>query len=313
MSAKPHAVFLMGPTASGKTALAIDLAQTLPFEIISVDSALVYRDMDIGTAKPTPIELARAPHHLINLIDPTDYYSAGQFVKAATEHIQAIHARGKIPLLVGGTMLYFKALQVGLAPLPRQDATLRTQIESLAQTEGWPALHQKLGEIDPIAAAKIKPTDAQRIQRALEVFYLTGKPLSEFHHMNPAPALFSFIPFALFPEDRTLLHERIALRVDEMLKKGLIEEVIALRNQYSLHAELPAMRAVGYRQVWQYLEGEIPLDALRDKILYATRQYAKRQMTWLKSWPHVEKLDLVASVLNREKMIIQLKHVGCRL
>ena len=291
-SLTPPVIFLMGPTASGKTALAIELVKVFPFEIISVDSALIYRDMQIGTAKPTFAELAQAPHHLIDIKDPTDHYSAGQFVKDAKKLIQDIHARGKIPILVGGTMMYFKALQYGIAKLPEQNAFIRGRIERQARISGWPALYAELEEIDPVSAAKIKPTDQQRIQRALEVFFITDKPLSSFYEKSVPAESSRFTPLALFPQDRSVLHTRIAFRVDEMLKKGLIEEVEALRKKYVLNPDCPSMRAVGYRQVWQYLEGEIPVEMLREKIIFATRQYAKRQLTWLKSWQNIHCFEL---------------------
>lgn len=284
----------MGPTASGKTALAMDWVQQFPFEIVSVDSALIYRDMNIGTAKPIPAELARAPHHLINILDPTEHYSAGQFVKDAHTLIAAIQQRGHIPLLVGGTMLYFKALQQGIANLPEQNPSLRLQLDEKANQIGWPTMHAELMRIDPESAFKIKPTDRQRIQRGLEVFYLTGKTLSSFHSES-APlndAKNTYISLALFPKDRTLLHQRIAMRTTKMLQQGFIEEVCALREKYALTWTMPSMRAVGYRQVWQYLEGEISQAELPDKILFSTRQYAKRQLTWLKSWHDAHYFDL---------------------
>jgi tRNA dimethylallyltransferase len=291
--AKPPVFFLMGPTASGKTALAIELVARLPLEIISVDSAMIYRGMDIGTAKPTPAELARAPHHLLDIRDPTDYYSAGAFVKDATRLIAEIQARGKQALLVGGTMLYFKALQAGLSPLPEQDPATRARLDERAASVGWPALHAELAGIDPEAAAKIKPTDSQRIQRALEVFYLSGKPLTAWHHEQTVPDL-NAIALGFLPEDRQILHRRIETRVDAMLHAGWIDEVLALRQRYPLTAEMPAMRAVGYRQIFAMLEGQLSLAELRDRIVFATRQYAKRQITWLKVWPHLQVLEGVA-------------------
>ena len=289
----PPILALMGPTASGKTALALELAQDYPIEIISVDSALIYRGMDIGTAKPNGAELKQVPHHLIDILDPTQHYSAGQFVKDTQNLIEAIQKRGKIPFLVGGTMLYFKALQQGIATMPEQDPAIRAQIDSEAQAKGWPALHQKLSAIDPLSAAKIKPTDSQRIQRALEVFYLSGKPLSAFHQETTAHStLPNLFMLGLFPAERTLLHDRIAKRIDLMLEQGFIEEVQRLRQTYTLSLDLPSMRAVGYRQIWQYLEGELQREALKDQILFATRQYAKRQLTWMKSWEGVLRFDL---------------------
>jgi len=292
---KKTALCLMGPTASGKTALALEIARQHPIEIISVDSALIYRDMNIGTAKPTPEELASVPHHLIDILNPNAHYSAGQFVVDAKQLIQEIQARGKTPVLVGGTMLYFKALIYGMATLPKQDPAIRAEIEAEATQIGWPALHQKLTTLDPISAAKIKPTDKQRIQRALEVFNLTGVALSTLQaskQVGQADLPYTFKSFALFPKDRSILHERIAKRVDAMLAAGFIDEIIALKQKYTLDAHLPSMRAVGYRQVWEYLAGVLPEQELRDRIIFATRQYAKRQLTWLKSWPDVELFDI---------------------
>ncbi len=304
-------IFLMGPTASGKTALAIELVQQLPLEIISVDSALIYRDMDIGTAKPTKAELTIAPHHLINILDPTQHYSAGHFVKDVTALINDIHARGKLPLLVGGTMLYFKALQQGIANLPEQDPKIRAEIEEKAKQVGWPQLHSELTTLDPVAAAKIKRTDTQRIRRALEVFYLTGQPLSKLQEQPNSKEWVGLgdsqhvIPLALFPKDRSILHEQIAKRVYNMLDAGFIDEVIALKEKYLLTANLPSMRAVGYRQIWEFLAGEIPEKELADRIIFATRQYAKRQLTWLKSWPNVHTFDL-DETLNIKRVLQQI-------
>ena len=286
-------IFLMGPTASGKTALAIELVQQFPMEIISVDSALIYRDMNIGTAKPNSRELAMAPHHLIDILDPTEHYSVGAFLKDALGLIAEIHTRGKTPLLVGGTMLYFKALQQGLANLPEKDIELRKEIDRKAKLAGWPHLHSELALVDAVSAARIKPTDSQRIGRALEVFYLTGKPLSALHCAKSSLAKnMNFIPLALFPSDRTLLHERIDKRVYDMLQAGLVDEVTTLRKKYTLNPELPAMRALGYRQVWQCLEGTLTANELHNRILFATRQYAKRQLTWLKSWEGLERFEI---------------------
>jgi tRNA dimethylallyltransferase len=284
----PEAVIcLMGPTASGKTALALEWAQQWPVEIISVDSALIYRGMDIGTAKPTRAEQATVPHHLIDILDPTAHYSAGQFVSDATALIQQIRARGKTPLLVGGTMLYFKALQQGIAELPVEDPIVRADILHQAQTKGWPALHAELMQIDPAFATKVNVNDTQRISRGLEVFYLSGQPLSLLQKQNQRPPDLQFQSFAIIPSDRSLLHQRIEARIDGMLKAGFVEEVITLRQKYPLHPGLPSMRAVGYRQVWAYLEGQITGTDLPQHILFATRQYAKRQLTWLRGWPEL--------------------------
>ncbi len=288
----PPVICLMGPTASGKTALALALADNYPIEIISVDSALIYRDMNIGSAKPTPAELAAVPHHLIDILDPTARYSAGQFVTDATQLIQQIRAKGKIPLLVGGTMLYFKALQEGIAELPTENPSLRAEILQRAEQEGWPKLHAELMRIDPEFASKINPQDTQRIGRGLEVFYLSGQSLSSLHKQNQRPPAFPTLSFALLPDDRSLLHRRIEQRITSMLQAGFVEEVMQLRQKYTLHPDFPSMRAVGYRQVWDYLEGHISEKALPEQILFATRKYAKRQLTWLRTWPHLNSLQI---------------------
>ncbi|MDT3736288.1 MAG: tRNA (adenosine(37)-N6)-dimethylallyltransferase MiaA [Denitratisoma sp.] len=288
----------MGPTASGKTAVVFELADRLPLEIVSVDSAQVFIDMDIGTAKPDRATLAKYPHHLIDLISPEESYSAARFRADALRAMGEIAARGKIPLLAGGTMLYFKALREGLSDLPQADAELRRAIDADAQTRGWPALHAELAALDPEAAARLKPTDAQRIQRALEVVRLTGAPLAESLARRPDAVLpFRLVQLALLPSDRAVLHERIARRFDAMLEAGLIDEVRALRKKYRLHAGLPSMRCVGYRQAWDHLEGMCDRAALREKGIAATRQLAKRQLTWLRSWPDVEAFDCLAADL----------------
>lgn len=289
----PPAIFLMGPTASGKTGLAVELVQELPLEIISVDSALVYRDMDVGTAKPDASVLARAPHHLIDLLAPTETYSAAQFRSDALRLMAEITARGNVPLLVGGTMLYFKVLQGGLSNLPQADTQLRTQLELEAASNGWPALHARLARLDPETAARLQTTDAQRIQRALEVHALTGKALSQHFREGGAAVLpYRLLKLALMPSDRALLHRRIAERFDAMLAHGLLDEVRRLRRDYpALDPALPSMRCVGYRQAWQYLDGEFDLPALREKGIAATRQLAKRQMTWLRNMSDTNELD----------------------
>ena len=297
---KPLAVAIMGPTASGKTAAALEVAAHLPVEIISVDSALVYRGMDIGTAKPTAEERAAAPHHLIDILDPAASYSAMQFREDALRLIEDITARGKLPLLVGGTMLYFKALQDGLDDLPPADPALRVQLDAEAAQVGYPALHARLATLDPDTAARLKPNDAQRIQRALEIIALTGKPMSALLAQQPRRELpFALLPLALEPSDRSVLHARIAQRFDAMLASdGLISEVAALRQRGDLHLGLPSMRCVGYRQAWEYLDGHYDKAALRDKGIAATRQLAKRQLTWLRAMPHrvvVDCLDPTAS------------------
>ncbi len=285
----------MGPTASGKTAVALELAARYPVEIISVDSAQVFRGMDIGTAKPTAAEGASAPHHLIDIIDPTESYSAAQFRADALRLMQEIAGRGRLPLLVGGTMLYFKALREGLSDLPQADAAVRAAIEAEARERGWPALHAELARIDPPLAARFKPNDAQRIQRALEVFRITGKPLSALQGSRvAAQAQFRFVPAALVPSERAALHRRIELRFDTMLAAGLVEELAALRRKHALDPGLPSMRCVGYRQAWEHLEGAYDRATLRDRGIYATRQLAKRQLTWLRAMPEPRVFDCLA-------------------
>jgi tRNA dimethylallyltransferase len=282
-NARP-AVLLMGPTASGKSALALALAARLPVEIVSVDSAQVYRGMDIGTAKPDAATRARVPHHLIDVIDPTGAYSAARFCRDALEAVAGIRARGRLPLLVGGTMLYFKALTEGLSALPPADPAVRAELDARAAREGWPALHAELARVDPATAARLEPGDSQRIQRALEVHALTGRPLSELHGTRVNDdALGPVIRIALLPADRARLHAAIAARFDAMLAAGLVAELRGLRARYALTAALPAMRCVGYRQAWEYLDGAIDGPALRAKGIAATRQLAKRQLTWLRA------------------------------
>ncbi len=288
----PPAICLMGPTASGKTAVSLELTLRFPLEIVSVDSAQVFRDMDIGTAKPDRATLEKFPHHLIDLISPEESYSAAHFRADALRVMAEITARGKVPLLVGGTMLYFKALRDGLSDLPQADAGLRRAIDAEARERGWPALHAELARLDPAAAARLKPADAQRIQRALEVVRLTGAPLAEsLARRSEAAAPYRLIQLALLPSDRAVLHARIAQRFDAMLAAGLVDEVRALRRKYRLQAGLPAMRCVGYRQAWDYLEGHCDRTALREKGIAATRQLAKRQLTWLRAWEDVTPLD----------------------
>lgn len=278
------ALCLAGPTASGKSALALALAERVPLEIVSVDSALVYRGMDIGTAKPNAAERAAVPHHLIDLIEPTEAYSAARFVNDATRLIAEIRARGRLPLLVGGTMLYFKALREGLDEMPPADAALRRVLDAEAAARGWPALHAELARVDPATAARLPPLDSQRIQRALEVYRLTGRPLSAWQRgaRDTADAARRLPLVALEPTSRAWLHERIAQRFDAMLAQGLVEEVRGLRARGDLHAGLPSMRCVGYRQAWEALDGNQLLQ-LREKGIAATRQLAKRQLTWLRS------------------------------
>ncbi|PHM20355.1 MAG: tRNA (adenosine(37)-N6)-dimethylallyltransferase MiaA [Curvibacter sp. PD_MW3] len=298
---------IAGPTASGKTAAALAIAQEMPVEIISVDSALVYRGMDIGTAKPTPQELAAVPHHLIDIRDPLQAYSAAEFVRDATQLIHDIHARGKLPLLVGGTMLYFKALFDGLDDMPKADTQVRAALEAEAQAKGWPALHAELARVDPVTAARLAPGDSQRIQRALEVFRVSGHPLSSFHTTKTiaadADAARATTLISLEPSDRAWLHARIAQRFDAMLAAGFLDEVKTLRARGDLHPDLPSMRCVGYRQAWEALDGVFPMSELRDRGIFATRQLAKRQITWLRSMPqrrvvHCDAPDALQQVLQ---------------
>ncbi len=301
-TAHPPALLLLGPTASGKTACALALAEALPVEIVSVDSALVYRDMDIGTAKPTPAELAACPHHLIDIVSPEEAYSAAHFRADALRIMDDIAARGRIPLLAGGTMLYFKALREGLSDLPPADPTLRTEIDRAAAQRGWPALHAELAALDPDAAARLEPTDAQRIQRALEIVRLTGRPLAESYArraMSPPP--WRLLPIALTPSDRSVLHARIEQRFEQMLAAGLLDEVRRLRTRYRLDLGMPSMRCVGYRQAWEHLDGLYDLDTLRFKGIAATRQLAKRQLTWQRqfreTWPELVEIDCLQTRL----------------
>jgi len=297
---KPMAVAIMGPTASGKTAAALAIARTRPVEIISVDSALVYREMDIGTAKPSPEELAAVPHHLIDIIDPLEAYSVMQFREDAIRLVGEIAARGALPLLVGGTMMYFKGLLENLDELPTADQAVRAAIEEEAARIGWPAMHAKLGALDPVTAERLKPNDAQRINRALEIIELTGKPMSELLGLRAKPELpFDLVSFALEPSDRAVLHQRIAQRFDQMLGSrddaGLVAEVARLRARGDLSPNLPSMRCVGYRQTWDYLDGTITRDELRELGIIATRQLAKRQITWLRAMPERIVIDCLGT------------------
>lgn len=296
--ALPPAILLMGPTAAGKTAVALELARRFPVELISVDSAQVFRDMVIGTAKPDAATLAAFPHRLIDLISPEEAYSAARFRRDAIAAMDEISQAGRVPLLVGGTMLYFKALLDGLAELPSADAELRAALDSRAAANGWPALHAELAAVDPATAARLPTTDAQRIQRALEVFQLTGRPLSALlARRERPPPTHEFLAVGLLPSARSALHQRIAERFGGMLAAGLEGEVERLRSTYRLHGELPAMRCVGYRQVWEVIEGKAPREELRERGIYATRQLAKRQITWLANTLRPQVVDCLASDL----------------
>ena len=306
----------MGPTASGKTAAALEIARHIPSEIISVDSALVYRGMDIGTAKPTQAERQAAVHHLIDILDPRDAYSAMQFRQDALRLVEQIAQRGKLPLLVGGTMLYFKALRDGLDTLPPADATLRAQLDQEARTIGVPGMHAKLAQLDPVTAARLKPNDAQRIQRALEIIALTGRPMSQLLESAPRePLPFDLLPLSLEPSDRAVLHARIAARFDTMLaapNAGLLQEVVHLRARGDLHLGLPSMRCVGYRQAWEHLDGAYDVDTLREKGIAATRQLAKRQLTWLRAMPDRITIDCLRPEAANEVLDVVKQAVNNR-
>ena len=280
-------IFLMGPTAAGKTALAISLCEHLNTEIISVDSALVYKGMDIGTAKPDADERARAPHHLIDLLDPSETYSVADFRRDAIEKIDKFHQQGKVPVLVGGTMMYFKALIDGLSPLPEADEQIRAELEVQAKQYGWPHLYQELLKVDPQAAKKMSENDSQRINRALEVYRITGKTMTELQKQKQPPLPYTFHQFAIAPDDRKELHQRIAERFKIMIEQGFEKEVSTLYLREDLHPNMPSIRCVGYRQMWDYLAGEIDHDEMVFRGIAATRQLAKRQLTWLRSWPDV--------------------------
>jgi len=300
----PKAIFLMGPTAAGKTALAMDLYDKLPCELISVDSALIYKGMDVGTAKPTAVELEKYPHHLVDIIDPSESYSAAQFREDVLPLMQDIVARGKIPVLVGGTMMYFNALTKGMAQLPQADESIRAEITKMADQEGWPAVHQQLQEVDPESAQRLAPNDSQRIQRALEVFRISGKTLTKHWEEQEQQKLpFDVLNLAIMPKERKTLHQRIEQRFSLMLEQGFIEEVQALYDRGDLNLEMPSMRCVGYRQAWMYINGEIDHKTMIEKGVVATRQLAKRQITWLRSWQDLhwfdlESTDLTARVLK---------------
>jgi tRNA dimethylallyltransferase len=305
MSSLPPAIFLMGPTAAGKTDLAIELTKVLPCELISVDSALVYRGMDIGTAKPSKALLDKYPHRLIDILDPSQSYSAAEFRADALQAMAEITSRGKIPLLVGGTMLYFKALLEGLADMPAADLEIRAQIEAQAASQGWQALHDELASIDPVSAARIHPNDPQRLVRALEVFRVSGMSMTAHRQQQTEQSAqasasgrhqlpYTVANLAIAPTDRKVLHDRIAVRFRQMLDEGFVEEVLALRSRGDLHSNLPSIRAVGYRQVWDHLDGRLTWDEMQERGVIATRQLAKRQFTWLRSWQDLHWLDSLA-------------------
>lgn len=310
MAKLPPAIFLMGPTASGKTGVAVALAQKLPVELISVDSALVFRDMDIGTAKPDAATLAKAPHHLIDIIDPTEAYSAAAFRRDALCLMAKISARGKIPLLVGGTMLYYKALREGLSPLPQADAAIRAQLDAQIAEHGIEWLHSELSKVDAETAARLHSTDTQRIQRAMEVYLISGKTMSALITQQAQDELpYDILSIALIPSDRAVLHQRIALRFAQMLQDGLVDELRGLREKYQLHRDMTAMRCVGYRQAWEYLEGEIDDAGLLEKGIAATRQLAKRQLTWLRSMPNKIELDCLSHDLAQITLATIERHL----
>lgn len=287
----PKAIFIMGPTASGKTDLAIRLKELLSVELISVDSALIYKGMDIGTAKPTAEELKKAPHRLIDILDPSESYSAADFRRDALREMDEITKAGKIPLLVGGTMLYYKALLEGLSPLPSSKPEIREQIEIEARAKGWDVLHQELMQIDPVSAERIHPNDPQRLSRALEVFRISGKTLTELTQTKGEALPYDAVQFAIAPQERSVLHERIELRFKLMMDAGFEDEVRELYQRQELHADLPSIRCVGYRQMWDYLDGKIDRDEAIFRGICATRQLAKRQITWLRGWKNVTWLD----------------------
>ncbi|MGN2433274.1 tRNA (adenosine(37)-N6)-dimethylallyltransferase MiaA [Pseudomonas syringae] len=317
MNALPPAIFLMGPTAAGKTDLAIELSKVLPCELISVDSALVYRGMDIGTAKPSKAQLAEFPHRLIDILDPAQSYSAADFRADALAAMAEITARGNIPLLVGGTMLYFKALLDGLADMPAADAEVRAQLEADALAFGWQSLHDQLAVVDPVSAARIHPNDPQRLIRALEVYRVSGMSMTAHREQQTAQSTeaaasgrqqlpYTVANLAIAPADRKVLHHRIALRFEQMLDQGFLDEVLALRSRGDLHSGLPSIRAVGYRQVWDHLDGKLTRDEMQERGIIATRQLAKRQFTWLRNWENLHWLDSLAS----DNLPRALKYLG---
>jgi tRNA dimethylallyltransferase len=317
---RPILIFLMGPTASGKTALSFELAKKLPVEIISVDSAMVYRGMDIGSGKPSKEELAKVPHHLIDIRDPSEAYSAAEFAKDALIAIESITQRGKIPLLVGGTLLYFKALEQGLSDMPSATPTTREKLAKEAEALGLEKMHQRLKEIDPLSAKRIHPNDPQRLLRALEVYEITGKPMSAFWAADPKSANslnkldnYQIYKFAIMPKDRKILHQRIEQRFHEMLKQGLLQEVEKLYQRPQLNLNLPSMRAVGYRQVYQYCQGLLTFEEMTYQSIVATRQLAKRQLTWLRSLSDISSLEMENPLLDSMQSVLNCVFVngGC--
>ena len=310
MAGRPKAIFLMGPTASGKTALAIELRKHLPVELISVDSALIYRGMDIGTAKPSAEELAQAPHRLMDILDPSQAWSAAEFRRDALAEMADISREGRIPLLVGGTMLYYKALLEGLSPLPSADPEVRQRIEQMASEQGWDALHRQLCEIDPVAGSRIHPNDPQRLSRALEVFFISGKTLTELTKISGEALPYEVSQFAIAPANRELLHQRIEVRFKQMLASGFEAEARALFARGDLHTDMPSIRCVGYRQMWSYLAGEIDYDDMVYRGICATRQLAKRPITWLRGWQNVHWLDSEQPELARDTVlqVLSAKH-----
>ncbi len=306
---QPPAIFLLGPTASGKSDLAMKLTSHLPVELVSVDSALVYRDMNIGTAKPDAEILRQYPHHLVDIRNPDEVYSAADFRSEVLTLMSAISERGNIPLLVGGTMLYFKVLIEGIASMPAADSAIREKIAREAKTGGWQKVHQRLAEVDPESAARIHPNDPQRLQRALEIWELTGESMTQLHkkQQDLVSLPFSVCQLAIIPSDRADLHRIIAARFEQMIKDGFIEEVEHLREKYDLNAELPSIKSVGYRQVWQYLEGEVDRKAMQERAIIATRQLAKRQFTWLRGWSNLKEIPFPE--VNEALKIIQASSI----
>ncbi len=297
-------IFIMGPTASGKTALALALAQQIECEIISVDSALIYKEMDIGTAKPTTVELEAVPHHLIDILDPSMAYSVSQFRDDAARLISQIIARGRLPVLVGGTMMYYNALIKGLSTLPASNPGIRADIEAQARQKGWTMMHSELAQVDPICADRIHPNDPQRITRALEVYQISGQPMSALQAQSSGPIPYSVAQFAIAPQERSVLHERIELRFQQMLAQNFEAEVQALMDRGDLMEDLPSIRCVGYRQMWQYLSGQMSRAEMVERGIIATRQLAKRQITWLRGWDDVHWLDTFAT--DNIDMILKL-------